>query len=365
VSTPPAANNLKTAFSSSLANNEEFQNDASNEKKKKRKKKKEADMEQTQLPEEENMHFDISDVQQLTTTVSLPQRKRKKKKAKNLIPRRRALSAVEEGEDKDKEGELMSHQQSYDSGMKTLLDDDLLNQLEDHYANVEDEVSDDSDLSDGLDEGIDTYVKIMEDLDENERKSKYKGKPQFSEELSTYFSSMSESDRAKMILELASETIDEKIASGQQWKEGASSLASRDVDLPPEDTNIIYKNANSNYNGLFSDDARILAQTPNYNADMHTSWNQIEGDDIDAEASEDLNNSQIDITSMISKDRDARKKKRATKKKRSRVGKTEEEQDGSSAGGADDAKFDSGSGAYPQEFNATATQMVVKTKHYH
>ena len=260
--------------------------------------------------------------------------------------RKRSDSEVE-GE--DTVGELISFRPSHDSELKTLSEDDLLNQLEEHYANVDEEVSDHSELSDGLDEDIDTYVKIIEDSEDNERKSKYKGKPQFSEELSSYFSALSESERAKMILDLATESVNEKIETSQHLREGTSSsmIHSNKMNamdsLPPEDTNMIYKNANSQYSGLYSDDARIMEQSTHYNADQQTTWNEIEGDeDLDTEAYQELINvTQMDTAKNL-------KKKVKSQRRRMQLDENDQQESGSGAQGV------------PEEFNATATQMVMK-----
>jgi hypothetical protein len=135
---------------------------------------------------------------------------------------------------------------------------DVLSNLESQYANVSDGESDESDLSDGLDGNIDTYVKIIEDIDESSRKSKFRSSPKFSSKLSSFFSSMPESERAAMILELATETIDEKIELDER-RAPDEPFTMKSSDMSPKDSNLIYKNANSNYNGLYSDDAKILS----------------------------------------------------------------------------------------------------------
>lgn len=221
---------------------------------------------------------------------------------------------------------------------------DVLCQLEDHYSTYNDEVSQESDLSDGIDESVNTYVNIIEDLDDIERKNKYKGKPQFSPDVTMCLATLSASERAGIILKLATDTIDEKIELDKN-ADGPRTYHEEEQDIPPEDSSLIYKNANNHYySGMYSDEARLLDQATSQH---HTTvrLQTFEGSDTDDEISQHIKSYQL------ADDLGGKKKSGLKKKSASRSRENVE-----SEIAADNKTF-------PEEFNATATQLVVKRKY--
>jgi hypothetical protein len=230
---------------------------------------------------------------------------------------------------------------------------DVLNHLEMQYPSVdEDESSDDySEVSDGLDADIDTYVKIIEDSDHTERKSTYRGNPEFSNEIHSFFSALTESERAKVILKLATETVNEKLESPQRSEANtATRFDNHNENLNPKDSNLIYKNANNNYNGLHSDDAKILHQI-SYGSivQLHT----LEGNEMDEKVSRELNRYQTNIIL-------ASQKKTSGKADQGRRRRRHREADSTDRAHSDEVGL--GLDLDCEEFNSTATQLIMRRK---
>jgi len=247
-----------------------------------------------------------------TVDTSKPKKKKKKKKKKDTDP----------------------------AQDRTLPASDVLSALENQYENIGDVSCSESDGSDGLGRSVDIYTKVIEDTDENELKSKYRKNPQFSSEINAYFSTMSEEERARMILELATETIDEKIETVQeQGVSNGSRREEKNMDLLPEDTTVIYKNANSNYNGLYSDDVKLMTQKSGENiVPLRTLEGRSEVmSDITLHAPHQQNNN------ISHGDGRGHESRGATNHARNDLILPDE--------------------SFPDEFNATTTQLLVKRKH--
>mmetsp|Transcript_22395 Transcript_22395/g.41689 ORF Transcript_22395/g.41689 Transcript_22395/m.41689 type:complete len:152 (-) Transcript_22395:334-789(-) len=151
---------------------------------------------------------------------------------------------------------------------------------------------------------------------------------------------MSEEERARMILELATETIDEKIETVQeQGVSNGSRREEKNMDLLPEDTTVIYKNANSNYNGLYSDDVKLMTQKSGENiVPLRTLEGRSEVmSDITLHAPHQQNNN------ISHGDGRGHESRGATNHARNDLILPDE--------------------SFPDEFNATTTQLLVKRKH--